>query len=77
MVLEVNGVTSEATHIYDPKHSLAYAYKTLFEQWRIAFAIGAANRDRGVVPVSAGKLIAHYVKVARRQKKIAKAGNHR
>jgi membrane protein DedA with SNARE-associated domain len=43
-VVELNGVTSEATHIYDPKNSLWSAYGVLFEQWRIAFEIGAQNR---------------------------------
>jgi membrane protein DedA with SNARE-associated domain/pimeloyl-ACP methyl ester carboxylesterase len=46
-VIELNGVTSEATNIYDPKNSLFAAYRTLFEQWRIAFEIGAMNRARG------------------------------
>jgi pimeloyl-ACP methyl ester carboxylesterase/membrane protein DedA with SNARE-associated domain len=49
-VIELNGVTSEATHIYDPKNSLLAAYRVLFEQWRIAFEIGAHNRQRGVEP---------------------------
>jgi hypothetical protein len=47
MVLELNGVTSEATHIYDPDVSLTEAYRALFEQWRLAFEIGAANAARG------------------------------
>jgi pimeloyl-ACP methyl ester carboxylesterase/membrane protein DedA with SNARE-associated domain len=51
-VIELNGVTSEATHIYDPKNSLFAAYKVLFEQWRVAFEIGARNRARGIRPVS-------------------------
>lgn len=46
-VVELNGVTSEATHIYDPKLSLFDAYRVLFEQWRIAFEIGYLNRERG------------------------------
>jgi len=46
-VVELNGVTSEATHIYDPNMSLADAYRVLFEQWRIAFEIGQINRKRG------------------------------
>ncbi|HVE58954.1 MAG TPA: VTT domain-containing protein, partial [Pyrinomonadaceae bacterium] len=40
-IVELNGVTSEATSIYDPKNSLFDAYKILFEQWKIAFEIGA------------------------------------
>ena len=46
-IVELNGVTSEATHIYDPKLSLFDAYRVLFEQWRIAFEIGDLNRARG------------------------------
>ncbi|MGH9837133.1 MAG: VTT domain-containing protein, partial [Blastocatellia bacterium] len=49
-VIELNGVTSEATSIYDPKNSLFTAYKILFDQWRIAFEIGAQNRRRGAKP---------------------------
>ncbi|MFK7885331.1 MAG: alpha/beta fold hydrolase [Gammaproteobacteria bacterium] len=46
-IVELNGVTSEATNIYDPKHSLLHAYRTLAHQWRLAFEIGKRNRDRG------------------------------
>ena len=49
-VIELNGVTSEATSIYDPRHGLFDAYRTLRAQWRWAFEIGAANRERGAVP---------------------------
>ncbi len=45
-IVELNGVTSEATHIYDPKFSLFDAYRVLFQQWRIAFEIGDLNRAR-------------------------------
>jgi hypothetical protein len=56
-IVELNGVTSEATHIYDPKHSLFDAYRVLFQQWRIAFEIGDCNRMRGVNPTSVGDLL--------------------
>lgn len=51
-VIELNGLTSEATSIYDPRHSIWYGWRMLCRQWRIAFEIGAANRDRGVNPLS-------------------------
>ena len=51
-ILELNGVTSESTHIYDPKHSLPHAYGALARQWTIAFEIGAENRQRGYRPTS-------------------------
>jgi len=56
-VLELNGLTSEATHIYDPRISLREAWATLFEQWRLAFEIGAANRRRGARPASPGEIL--------------------
>jgi hypothetical protein len=51
-VLELNGVTSETTHMYDPRYSLATAYRALFGQWRLAFVIGAENRARGARPAT-------------------------
>ncbi len=56
-IVELNGVTSEATHIYDPRNSLAKAYRVLFQQWQIAFEIGAQNRWRAVRPTSLSKLM--------------------
>jgi len=50
-VLELNGVSAEATHIYDPSVSLLKAYRTLLGQWRIAFEIGAMNRTTGFGPM--------------------------
>jgi hypothetical protein len=55
-ILELNGVTSEVTHIYDPAVGLIEAYRALFEQWRIAFAIGAENAARGARVSSIGEL---------------------
>jgi hypothetical protein len=46
-VIELNGVSSEPTHIYDPATSLAEAFRALRGCWREAFEIGAANRARG------------------------------
>jgi len=46
-VIELNGVTSESTNIYDPHWSLLRAYCTLFRQWTILFRIGAMNRRLG------------------------------
>jgi membrane protein DedA with SNARE-associated domain len=53
-IVELNGVSSEATSIYDPANSLWNAYRTLFRQWEIIFAIADQNRKRGltVTPLS-------------------------
>ncbi|MEO0443511.1 MAG: carboxylate--amine ligase [Pseudomonadota bacterium] len=51
-IIEVNGVTSESTNMYDPKYSVFTAYKIMFEQWRLAFVIGQQNIARGHVAMS-------------------------
>jgi len=51
-IVELNGAASEATSIYDARNSLAQAYRTLFHQWRLVFAIGDANRRCGCAPTS-------------------------
>ncbi len=49
-IVELNGVTSESTNIYDKRFSLWGAYRILFRQWAIAFEIGSQNRASGVTP---------------------------
>lgn len=50
-IVELNGVSSESTNIYDPSTSFWQAQRVLRAQWRLAYQIGAANRRRGhVVP---------------------------
>jgi len=56
-VIELNGATSEATHIYDPKFSVFEAWAILREQWRILFEIARQNRERGVATVGLGELL--------------------
>jgi hypothetical protein len=50
-VVEINGASAEATHIWDAKMKLTDAYRTLFRQFEILFEIGDANRRRGFKPI--------------------------
>jgi hypothetical protein len=49
-VIEINGVGSEATHIWDARMRLGPAWAAQFEHYGAAFAIGAAMRTRGHRP---------------------------
>lgn len=40
----LNGAASEATSAYDSSKSLREAYRILFQQWDLVFAIGDENR---------------------------------
>jgi len=46
-LLEVNGLTSEPAHVYDPRYSLAEARRCCRELWSEAFEIAAANHAAG------------------------------
>lgn len=52
-ILELNGVTSEPAHVYDPSFGVLAAWRDLLAQWRAAYAIGAEQRARGVPVASA------------------------
>jgi membrane protein DedA with SNARE-associated domain len=51
-IVELNGAASEATSIYDARNSLLAAYRQLFRQWDLVFAIGSANSKRGWAPTN-------------------------
>lgn len=42
-VIELNGAGSEPTHMYDPKHSVFFAWKEIIRHWRILYRISQAN----------------------------------
>ena len=52
-ILELNGLTSESTNIFDPKHSLRFAQRTTRELWKTAGRFASVNIKRGapVTPV--------------------------
>ena len=56
-VLELNGVAAESAHIYQPDTPLLEGYRAMFQQWSIAFGIGAAYARQGVPITSARELI--------------------
>jgi hypothetical protein len=60
-IVEINGASGEATHIWDPSMTLGAAYRTLFRQFRILFQIGAANRARGHGPMGPLRFVREVV----------------
>jgi len=59
-IIELNGASSEATNIYDPRNSLWSAYRTLFRQWDIVFAIADENRRLGLRTVSVRAILEKF-----------------
>lgn len=67
-VVEVNGVNSEPTHIYDPHMSIFMAYRDLFAHWNTIYRISRENRKRGFKPDSAGD-VWHIIREHLKEKK--------
>ncbi|OQP49680.1 hypothetical protein A4D02_28625 [Niastella koreensis] len=42
-IIELNGAGSEPTHIYDPGHSLLYAWKEICRHWHLLYKISRLN----------------------------------
>jgi len=59
-IIELNGASSEATNIYDPRNSLGNTYRTLFRQWEIVFAIADENRRRGMRTMSVRTILEKF-----------------
>ena len=47
-IVELNGAASEPTHIYDPRHSLFFAWKELARHITYMYEISVANNKSGV-----------------------------
>lgn len=46
-IIEVNGAGSEPTHIYDPSHSLFFAWQEIIRHWHILWKVSVLNHKRG------------------------------
>lgn len=48
LIVELNGAASEPTHIYDPKHSLWFAWRELARHITYMYEISVENNQKGV-----------------------------
>jgi len=46
-IIEINGAGGEAAHIYDPGHSLFFAWKEITKHWGLLNEISIANHKKG------------------------------
>jgi hypothetical protein len=49
-IIELNGAGSEPTHMYDPKHSIFFAWKEIIWHWDILFKISQINHQQQKLP---------------------------
>ena len=48
VMLEVNGAGAEPTHMYDPRHSIFWAWREIIRHWVWLFKISRANHKKGI-----------------------------
>lgn len=46
-IIELNGAGSEPTHMYDPRHSIFFAWKEIIRHWKMLYNVSIQNRKRG------------------------------
>lgn len=46
-IIEINGAGGEPTHIYDPKHSVFFAWKEILRHWNMLNIISIINHRKG------------------------------
>jgi hypothetical protein len=49
-IIELNGAGSEPTHIYDPAHSIFFAWKEIIRHWNILYKISMLNHHQQKMP---------------------------
>ena len=51
MIIEVNGAASEPAHMYDPKHSIFFAWKEIKRHWDLLYKISRLNAATKRLPL--------------------------
>ena len=46
-IIELNGAGSEPTHMYDPKHSILFAWKEIIRHWKMLYKVSMQNKRKG------------------------------
>lgn len=57
-IMELNGVSSDPGHIYDPRYYLWQAYSDLMWHWKRAADISIINQKKGTKPLPFSKILA-------------------
>lgn len=75
-IIELNGAASLPTYMYDPKHSLLFAWKEMIKHFRLLYKISVENRKSGHHFLSFNQVI-NFVKEHIDYMKVIKNTNNR
>lgn len=70
-IIELNGAGSEPTHMYDPRHSIFFAWKEIVKHWDLCYRISIRNHKNGIPYMSFSEGVKMFRDNARFEKTIA------
>ncbi len=74
-LIELNGSGSSPTHIYDPSHSIVFAWKEILKHWRLTYEIASYNHTHKNIPYLRFSEGVREVRASGKIKKILSAQN--
>jgi hypothetical protein len=51
-IIELNGAGADPTHIFDPRHSIFWAWAEIMRHWRVMYEISMVNHRKGAAYLS-------------------------
>lgn len=69
-IIELNGAGSEPTHMYDPKHSLFFAWREIIRHWKMLYEVSIQNRKKGFSYLSYKEGVAMFRENSKHVKKL-------
>ncbi|WP_290793563.1 hypothetical protein [Flavihumibacter sp. UBA7668] len=70
-IIELNGAGSEPTHMYDPRHSIFFAWKEIIRHWDWCYRISLLNHKKGIPYMSFAEGVKMFRDNAQFEKTIA------
>lgn len=70
-IIELNGAGSEPTHMYDPRHSIFFAWKEIIRHWDWCYRISRLNHKKGIPYMSFAEGVKMFRDNAQFEKTIA------
>jgi hypothetical protein len=74
-IIELNGSGSSPTHMYDPEHSIVFAWKEIVKHWRLIYRIASYNHVHRNIPYLRFAEGVREVRASGRIKKILSSQN--
>ena len=74
-ILEFNGASAEAAHVYDQRIPIIKKYQDILSHWRIAFEIAQIQKRNGISSISSQEFLSYFRQFRKDMKILSQALN--